>query len=159
MLHLFCDLDGTLNNYDAILRAEGRGQLIDDAFHLAHVRQALPLPGSREALSAFAKANWNITIFTSRGFQDAGQVTQKWLLLHNCPHHHILCVAGMHDKPSYLYRLKPNLFIDDFMAGQETDNPIFLSRVYEACRDTNVPIEVFRHNWPEIIQRRLGVRL
>jgi len=159
MPHLFCDLDGTLNNYDRILYDESQGRLINDTFHLSYIGRALPLPNSREALAAFAKNDWDITILTSRGFRDAEYVTKKWLILHDYYYHNIHCVDDMGKKPGVLYVRQPSLFIDDFMAGQETDNPTFLSRIYEACRDTNVPIEVFRHNWPEIIQRRLGVRL
>jgi len=154
---LWCDLDGTLNDYDEIVFKYAKGQAISSDFHLAHVMKALPRDGAREALEAFHDQGWHINIFTSRGFPDAEKLTADWLNLHGFVFDEIQCVGSMRAKPCALEEGSPDLFIDDFMTGQEYRTPTFLVDVYLACLNTGVEVVVFRNNWHDIVRRILSV--
>ena len=66
-----------------------------------------------------------------------------------------MVVRSSLDKAEVLKKESADLFIDDFMAGQELCYPVFSVRTYQSCVNTLVPVEVFRNNWPEIVDRWL----
>jgi hypothetical protein len=62
----------------------------------------------------------------------------------------------MESKPNWLFGKQCDLFIDDLMSGQEKARPVFLWQIYKRLLEIGVPVEVFRNNWAEILERHLG---
>ena len=153
------DVDSTLNDHWRRIAewAKGSGRCLTAEFHRATWTEDRPLPGAVQATQDFKSvADARIVILTARDWDmPDGKNTKTWLDRYNFWYDHVKVVGSGSMKPFYLRDRKIDLFVDDFTAGQESRCPKLDVRIYEACVKTGVPVEPFRNNWPEIVDRWL----
>lgn len=147
-MKLYCDIDGTINDFQY---RWCRAIALDDlkfAKTEAEIMLDRPLPFAKESLDLFKAYGWEINFLTARG-SIPKEITIKWLKENNFNYNNLYQVRTMKDKIEFLNKHKFDLFIDDFMSGQDINKPIFKSNIYEAIKRLG-PVEVFRNNWQEI---------
>ena len=152
------DVDSTLcNHWERIARFSENGVIQPEAFAPENVMEDEPLPGAIQALGDFvAVTGATILILTARDWDmPDGDTTRKWLDKCGFWYDGVRVVQEALYKIDILRREDADLLIDDFMAGQELRYPKFDWRAYGECVFTGVPVEVFRNNWPEIVDRWL----
>jgi len=152
------DVDSTLcNHWERIARFSENGVILPEAFASENVMADEPLPGAIQAISDFvAVTGVRIHILTARDWDwPLGLTTGEWLDRCGFWYDEIHVVQSSMDKAGHLGRFWPTLLIDDFMGGQEHLYPQFDVGTYLACVRTGVAVEVFRNNWPEIVDRWL----
>ena len=152
------DVDSTLcNHWERIARFSENGVIQPEAFVPWNVMADEPLPGAIQALGDFvAVTGATILILTARDWDmPDGDTTRKWLDKCGFWYDGVLTVRSSMDKPEVLKKVSADLLIDDFMGGQELRYPKFDVNTYLACFQTVIAVEVFRNNWPEIVDRWL----
>jgi len=152
------DVDSTLcNHWERIARFSENGVIQPEAFWEENVMADEPLPGAIQAIGDLvAVTGATICILTARDWDlPNGRVTEKWLDRCGFWWDHIRIVQRASEKPNVLRKVQANLLIDDFMAGQELRYPKFDVQTYQECVYSGIPVEVFRNNWPEIVDRWL----
>ena len=168
---LLCDIDSTLNNHwQRIVRWSEDGRTDPQAFTTEESLRDEPLDYAVDALLAFQKQEWITIILTARDWDLAGEATREWLDLWGFSYHDVITVPTADHKIEVLRMDKVHgprigevdipkmdrLFIDDFTSGQEKGIPRFCCSTYERARRTGVPVEPFRNNWNEIVERHLN---
>ena len=159
MKTLFVDVDGVLaDSRHRLVKFSYQRKLLPTAFFEQNVMEDQAVQSAPSALRSFMDAGWRVCALTSRDFDLDGRITGAWLVANGFPTLNQVCVVQRAEAKSLFLQTnaqQDDLFVDDFMGGYETGLPKFVSHVYDACRRV-VRTEVFRNNWPELIERYLG---
>jgi len=155
---LYVDVDGVLaDSWRRLMKFSNAGKLLPAAFFEENVMEDRTIQSAQSAVWLFRKAGWRVCALTSRSFDSDGRITKAWF--HNNGFlvlDEVYVVDRAEFKALFLQKnaCDGDLFIDDFIGGYETGLPKFVYRVYDACRRV-VRTEIFRNNWPEILERYL----
>lgn len=163
-LHLYCDIDSTVNNHWVRIRKWAIGQepprRIDPrAFTPEEVLLDEIAFDSVTWIRKFKEDGWNVHWLTARP-TTLREATLSWLTQNGFPVDSLTLVKSAKDKPGFLAARKVDLFVDDLTRGHENDSPELYDDVIRELRAKSVPFEVFAANWEEIYRkhgrRRLG---
>ena len=156
VMQLAVDLDSTLqDHWNRISRNSVNGVIQSSAWSREELDKDVILPGALEALQKFYEAGWQITILTSREWESAREDSIAWLEANGLMQYieDVHTVDGMKFKLPWLQQHKCDLFIDDFMSGQELMTPMFLCNLYLDLWQAAIRVEPFRNNWSDIVKR------
>ena len=154
---LYCDLDSTLNNHWKRIKNNSKnGIILPSAFSREEIMKDDATLYASMAIRKFHQHGWKIVILTARDFKDAHDITTEWLARKQIYYDDVVCVSSGGDKINYWMKNKSDLFIDDFMGGQEHRHPKFNHKLYSYWLDVGAIVEVFRNNWKEIVERVLS---
>lgn len=151
MLHLWCDIDSTVNNHaERIRRNSVKGRILPSAFSHSEIMKDTALPGSVEALTSLGRIA-RVHFLTARNFDDAYSITSDWLNANRFVYDDLFLVRNHEDKPAFLKNQTVDLFVDDMTVGQES---IPFVR-YDLIEQLTVPYERFVGDWNSLEKKYL----
>lgn len=163
---IVCDIDSTLNNHWRRIRRHtinDRGRhgwpgtkIHTNAWTEEEVMKDMVLDSAVSSLVDL-KVHYgcSISYLTARGWGDAKYLTERWLTEKNFPNpKDFLITPNMQHKIEVLKTLREersvDIYIDDFLTGQEKMIPTFHKDIAQAIADLGIFVIPFRNDWGDV---------
>jgi len=156
---LMTDIDSTLTDHWRRIRrcTEPRwpnGQISSRAWTWEEVSKDLLLPGAYDTLWSLTKQGYRIGYLTARSWDRAGDLSRKQLAVFNLPCHlGVHVVDTLNDKVQRLTSMQCDVYVDDFMTGQEYVVGSFHRDVAKRIEATGVCVIPFRNVWTDVLEQ------
>lgn len=156
---LITDIDSTLTDHWRRIRRctvprWPNGQIDSRAWSWDEVSKDVLLPGAYDVLWALTKRGYRIGYLTARSWDRTGDVSRRQLTAFDLPRHlPIRVVDTLNDKIRQLTEMKCDVYIDDFMTGQEYVIGSFHHDVAKRIESAGICVVPFRNDWFDVLEQ------
>jgi FMN phosphatase YigB (HAD superfamily) len=153
------DIDSTLTDHWRRIRKFTipkwpNGTIDSKAFSREEVLKDQITNGLKFFMSSLVSNKYDISYLTARGWPDAKNITIEQLKFLGMPNpEKVIIVSNMIEKVKILKNLKPDIYIDDFMTGQENSIGTFHKEVALSIQTLGINVIVFRNDWADVMEQ------